>query len=84
MVHYNRRFMTSVEDGTVSKDVTHTLQNNTTTATLIVVLTVLRYLYIIYSRCNTTYCNFSHWCGSPHYTVDSISMASNIAAMDLM
>ena len=45
--------MTSVKGGTVSKGVAHTLQNNTTTATLLMVLTVLRYLYIILSRCNT-------------------------------
>lgn len=39
--------MTSVEGGTVSKNVAHILQNNTTTATLLMVLTVVQYLYII-------------------------------------
>lgn len=46
-VNYNPRCMTSVDGGAVSKDMAHIPQNNTTTATLLVVLTVVGYLYIV-------------------------------------
>jgi hypothetical protein len=36
------------------------------------------------NNCKPTYCNFPHRCGRPQNTVSSVTMASNVAAVDLM